>query len=60
MWASPRRIVPWHDAPLKRMILKGISGSFAAGTSTAILGPSGSGKTTLLNYLTGRMRSSSL
>lgn len=39
-----------------KLILKGISGSFLAGTSTAILGPSGSGKTTLLNFLAARMR----
>lgn len=39
-----------------KLILKGISGAFKAGTSTAILGPSGSGKTTLLNFLAARMR----
>ena len=42
------------------MILKGVTGSFQSGTSTAILGPSGSGKTTLLNYLNDRMRNSNL
>jgi ABC-type multidrug transport system ATPase subunit len=39
--------------------LDNLSGSFKAGTSTAILGPSGSGKTTLLNFLSDRMGSSS-
>jgi len=36
-------------------ILKGLSGSFAPKTLTAIMGPSGSGKTSLLKVLTGRM-----
>jgi len=43
-----------------KMILKGITGRFRAGTCTAILGPSGSGKTTLLNYLGARMSSNNL
>jgi len=45
---------------LNKLILKGITGGFRAGTCTAILGPSGSGKTTLLNYLGARMSSSNL
>jgi len=36
-------------------ILKGLSGSFAPKTLTAIMGPSGSGKTSILKVLTGRM-----
>jgi len=36
-------------------ILKGLSGSFAPKTLTAIMGPSGSGKTSLLKVLTGRI-----
>lgn len=46
----------WHryasaanEAPLE--VLKGISVSFKAGESTAIVGPSGSGKSTLLNII---------
>ena len=42
------------------MILRDITASFEAGTSTAILGPSGSGKTTLLNSLASRVRSTNL
>ena len=60
IWASPSKLLPWARPPPKKMILKGITGSFVSGTSTAILGPSGSGKTTLLNYLTDRMRNSKL
>jgi len=38
--------------PETKHILRGISGSVAAGELFAILGPSGAGKTTLLNALT--------
>ena len=38
-----------NEAPLE--VLKGISVSFKAGESTAIVGPSGSGKSTLLNII---------
>lgn len=40
-------------------ILKGLSGSFAPKTLTAIMGPSGSGKTSLLKVLTGRIGTTS-
>ena len=56
IWANAKE----HGKKYKKLINKDLSGIFKAGTSTAILGPSGSGKTTLLNYLSARMRKSSL
>ena len=38
--------------------MKGISGEFKSGTSTAIIGPSGSGKTTLVNFLCANLETS--
>lgn len=35
-------------------ILQGVSGSFPAGSSVAVMGPSGGGKTTFMNALCGR------
>ena len=47
------------ESKVSEVILKGISGYFKAGTSTAIIGPSGSGKTTLLNFLCSQIENSS-
>lgn len=55
-------VIVWTGEKIRSssLIIKGISGVFKEGTSTAILGPSGSGKTTLLNFLAGRKSSSTL
>jgi ABC-type multidrug transport system ATPase subunit len=36
-----------------RLILSGLSGTFKAGSLTALIGPNGSGKTTLLRAIAG-------
>ena len=42
--------------PLRRTILRGVSGEIHPGRVTAVMGPSGAGKTTFLSVLMGKVR----